>query len=309
MVSRRSFNARLLAGLLAPSLLACRTAAHNGDRRPWPQWSPHQRDALGAALQALENHVQGRLGVHLIDAASGQQAGYRSDERFLMLSSFKTLSAAYVLARHDRGEDRLDRRIAFAAADLVEWSPVTERHAGGPGLTLAELCHATLTTSDNTAANLLHASYGGPARLTHFVRSLGDDVTRHDRIEPGLNLPHPTEPLDTTTPRAMSATLCTLLFGDALSPASRRLLQAWLEANTTGGKRLRAGLPPDWQVGEKTGTATRVGANDAGFVRPPGGTPLLVSVYLDSTAASAAARDDTLAAVGRLLPGLLRQTP
>ena len=97
-----------------------------------------------------------------------------------------------------------------------------------------------------------------------------------------------------------------MIGGDALSPASRQQLQAWLIANTTGGKRLRAGLPPDWQVGEKTGTATRVGANDAGFARPPHGTPVLISAYLQTTRIAPAQRDEILATVGRLAAELVQ---
>ena len=44
-----------------------------------------------------------------------------------------------------------------------------------------------MIVSDNTAGNLLLASLGGPAGLTTFARSLGDQRTRLDRIEPDLN--------------------------------------------------------------------------------------------------------------------------
>src|SRR5690606_36871112 len=113
-------------------------------------------------------------------------------------------------------------------------------------LSLAQLCEATITTSDNTAANLILRELGGPAALTDFLRSIGDGVTRLDRLEPELNEASPGEDLDTTTPRAMARTLRTLLLGDVLSPPSREQLAAWLKANTTGGRRLRAGLPSDW---------------------------------------------------------------
>ena len=294
VLTRRNFGAAALSFGVAPHL-----AAAGGT------WPALRVAAFERSLARLEQDSQGRLGVHVLDSASGQQAGHRSDQRFLMLSSFKTLAAALVLARHDRGEDRLDRPIPIQASDLIETAPVVERHVGA-SLTLAQLCEATLTTSDNAAANLILASYGGPAALTRFVRSLGDTVTRHDRTEPTLNQPDPHALLDTTSPRAMATTLRALLFGDALSPASRQQLQAWLIANTTGGKRLRAGLPPDWQVGEKTGTATRVGANDAGFARPPHGTPVLISAYLQTTRIAPAQRDEILATVGRLAAELVQ---
>ena len=49
-------------------------------------------------------------------------------------------------------------------------------------MTLAELCEAAITLSDNTAGNLLLASFGGPAGLTAFARALGDEMTRLDRV-------------------------------------------------------------------------------------------------------------------------------
>ena len=273
-----------------------------------PDWTRASWSSTHGALVDLEHQTGGRLGVQLVDPGTERTLGYRSDERFLMLSSFKTLSAAFVLARHDKGEDDLQRRIPVTSADLVPHAPVTEKAIGGPGLTLAELCHATITTSDNVAVNLLHRSYGGPGALTQFVRSLGDFVTRHDRTEPDLNEPEPTQLLDTTSPRAMGITLSRLLFGTALSEASRLQIQDWLLANTTGARRLRAGSPPRWQVGEKTGTSSRVGANDAGFMRPPGGSPVVVVAYLETTSIPMAARDDVIAEVARLAARWLQGT-
>lgn len=262
-------------------------------------WSPEHLASLTRALTTLESVSGGRLGVALLDTASGQVADYRGDERFLMLSSFKTLAAAYILARADRGQDRLTRRIPITEADLLDYAPVTRQHVGPQGMTLAQLCEATITTSDNTAVNLMLRSFGGPQALTQFIRGLGDTVTRHDRYEPDLNRPHASEPLDTTSPNAMCRTLNELLFGQTLKPASRQLLQSWLLANTTGDKRLRAGIPETWRAGEKTGTAAEVGANDAGFVQAPDRPPIVVSVYLETTDIPASERERVIAQVGR----------
>jgi beta-lactamase class A len=47
-----------------------------------------------------------------------------------------------------------------------------------------------------------------------------------------------------------------------------------------GAKRLRAGLPPSWRVGGKTGTGENGAAGDIAIVRPPNRAPILVAVYL-----------------------------
>lgn len=253
----------------------------------------------------LERRNGGRLGVAAFDSASGRRIGHRSEERFPMCSTFKFLAAAFVLARVDRGEERLDRRIVYSAEDLVTYSPVTKDHVGPAGLSVAELCEATMTLSDNTAGNLLLASFGGPAGLTAYARSLGDQTTRLDRIETALNEGLPGDPRDTTSPVAMLGSMHRLLLGDALSAASRERLIGWLIANKTGDKRLRAGMP-GWKVGDKTGTGGNGSANDIAIVWPASRAPLLVTVYYTGSTISDEARNEVIAEAGRLVAASLK---
>lgn len=259
-----------------------------------------------ARLMALERAHGGRLGVAILDVDSGRRVNHRGEQRFALCSTFKLLAAALVLARVDRGEERLDRRLAYDRDALVTYSPVTEQHVGA-GMTLAELCHAAVTVSDNTAGNLLLASFGGPPALTAFARSLGDGATRLDRIEPELNDVPPGDERDTTTPAAMLVSLRALLVGDALSATSRTRLRDWLLASSTGGRRLRAGVPADWLVGDKTGTGERGATNDVGILLPPGRGPLLVAAYYDAPDDLAGPqRDAVIAEVGRIAAGLAK---
>ena len=255
-------------------------------------------------LEELERRHGGRLGVCILDTGTGQRIGHRADERFPMCSTFKFLAAAQVLARVDRGEEKLDRRIVYSKNDLVPYSPVTEKNVGATGMTLAELCHATITVSDNTAGNLLLASFGGPAGLTAFARSLGDGVTRLDRWETELNEAIPGDPRDTTSPAAMVDDMRSLLLGDALSPGSRKQLAEWLFATTTGSKRIRGGLPTDWRAGDKTGTSDNGVTNDIAIVWPPGRAPLLVTAYYAEYAQPKEARNSVIAEVGRIAASL-----
>jgi beta-lactamase class A len=235
----------------------------------------------------------------------------RADERFPMCSTFKLLAAGAVLTRVDHGQEDLQRRVVFSASDLVPNSPGTSRHTreltGDAGMSIGELCKAALTLSDNTAANLLLASFGGPAAVTAFARSLGDGITRLDRIEPALNEAIPGDPRDTTTPNAMLGNLRELVLGEHLSAASRAQLLAWLAANQTGGSRLRAKLPQDWGVGDKTGTGERGTANDIAILWPPGGGPVLVTVYLTETDGDATRSNAAIANVGALVAESIRR--
>ncbi len=180
-------------------------------------------DDAGTALADLERRVGGRLGVAALDTASGRQAGWRSDERFPMSSTFKFLAAALVLARVDRGDwNGWIVASSIPDKDLVTYSPVTKDHVGSGGLSVAEICEAAVTLSDNTAGNLMLASFGGPPGLDRLCARLGRCATRLDRIETELNEATPGDPRDTTTPNAMLGDMQRLLVGDALSVDSRR---------------------------------------------------------------------------------------
>lgn len=251
-------------------------------------------------LAALERRHGGRLGVAMLDTGSGTQVAYRGHERFLMCSTFKLLAVAALLARVDAGKERLDRRIVFGADAVLAYAPITRAHVGAAGMRVDELCRAAITLSDNTAANLLLASMGGPGAVTAFARRLGDPVTRLDRTEPTLNDGSPGDPRDTTTPLAMLATLRMVLLGDTLSAGSRARLLAWLRACATGADKLRAGVPAGWAVGDKTGSGSHGETNDIGILFPPHRKPVLVAAYYAGPAADAATRNGVLAEVGRL---------
>ena len=253
---------------------------------------------LTAAFEQIELARGGRLGVAVLDTGSGRRAGHRQDELFPLTSTFKLLASAAILARVDAGQDSLQRRIRFSQSDLVTYSPVTETQVGGVGMTLEALCEATMVTSDNTAGNLLLGVLGGPAGLTAYVRTLDDEVTRLDRWETALNEARRGDPRDTTSPAAMLGNLRELTLGSALSATSRAQLTVWLRANRTGDRRLRAGLPPGWLAGEKTGAGENGTNNDVGLLWPPAGAaPVLVTAYLTEGVADGTVRDAALADV------------
>lgn len=262
---------------------------------------PAFADDAVSSLRELERRNGGRLGVAMLDTASGRRTAYRGDERFPMCSTFKFLAAALMLARVDRGEEKLDRRIVFAANDLVPYSPATKEHVGAGGMTVDAICAAAVTLSDNTAGNLMLASFGGPAGLTAFARALGDTVTRLDRIETALNEGTPGDPRDTTSPLAMLATMQNLVAGDVLSSESRERLIGWLVASKTGDKRLRAGMPASWRIGDKTGTGGNGSANDIAVAWPPRRAPVFVTAYYTGSTISDEARSAVIAEAGQIV--------
>jgi beta-lactamase class A len=255
---------------------------------------------LPAEFARLEETNGGRLGVAVLDTATGEHSEYHADERFPLCSTFKFLLASAVLQRVDGHQETLGRTLAIPAKPLLFNSPLSELHAGGT-MTVADLCNATLTRSDNTAANLLLETIGGPAGITRFARSIGDSVTRLDRVETSLNESLAGDPRDTTSPTAMVSDLKSVLLGDVLSRPLRKQLTLWMEANLTGLERLRAKLPAGWRAADKTGANGEHTSNDIAVLWPAGKQPIVVAAYITQCIGPESKRAAMLERIGKLV--------
>ncbi|MCZ0813424.1 MAG: class A beta-lactamase [Pseudomonadota bacterium] len=259
--------------------------------------APLRAQGVEETARATEAALGGRVGVMLRAPAAAPLAEWRADERFPVSSTFKVPLCGAVLARVDKGEDRLERVIAYGSDDLVTYSPVTEAHAG-TGMTLGDLCGATIALSDNTAGNLLLTTLGGPEGFTAFLRESGDAVTRLDRWETALNEGTPGDVRDTTTPAAMAATLERLLFGDVLSSQARGMLEGWMERNQVGDALIRTSLPEDWTIGDKTGAGGHGSRSIIAVIRGPRGDAWLAAIYLTGNDADMETRNAAIARIG-----------
>jgi beta-lactamase class A len=259
------------------------------------------KDDGAARVTAIETRIGGRIGVAALDTSNSKRMDYRADERFPMCSTFKFLAAAAVLKRVDEKQAKLDRFVSYGAKDILEYAPVTKEHLKDGGMSLGALCAAAIEQSDNTAGNLLLDAIGGPSGLTNFLRGLGDNMTRLDRKEPELNSAIPGDERDTTTPAAMCSDMRRLLLGDALSESSRHQLEGWLQHNETGGPVIRAGVPTNWIVGDKTGRCENGATNDIAIMRPPDHAPILLAIYFVGSTATANDRAAAIAEVAKIV--------
>jgi beta-lactamase class A len=273
---RRAVLGALVTFALVP-LAACGQGDSSASSSPSAEATRPSAPAkpFAGELQELERKFDARLGVYAVDTGTGREVAYNDDERFAFASTFKTLAVAAVLHRNPLSH--LDKHVTYTTADVNSISPITKDHIA-TGMTVRQLCDAAIRYSDGTAANLLVHELGGPTQLTAYLRGLGDDTSRMDHYEPELNRNRPQDPRDTTTPRAIAADYRKLVLGDALTADRRALLKDWLERNTTGAKRIRAGLPKGWTVADKTGTGDYGRANDIAIVWPPGAAPLVIAV-------------------------------
>jgi len=259
-----------------------------------------ENDAV-SRIAAIETRIGGRIGVAVLDTGNNRRIDHRASERFPMCSTFKFLAAAAVLKRVDEKKETLDRFVSYGANDILEYAPVAKEHLKDGGMKLGALCAAAIEQSDNTAGNLLLDAIGGPAGLTSFARSLGDNATRLDRKEPELNSAIPGDERDTTTPAAMCSDMQRLLLGSALSESSRHQLEEWLQHNETGALMIRAGVPKDWLIGDKTGRGSNGATNDIAIMRPPKRAPVLLAIYSVGSTAAANDRQAAIAEVAKIV--------
>jgi beta-lactamase class A len=262
--------------------------------------SGNKAEVLSKKLVEIEARLGGRLGVAVLDTGTGQEWRHRENERFPLNSTFKAFACAGLLARVDAKEETLQRKISFQKSDLVTYSPVTEKHVGA-GMTLSELCGAAMTMSDNTAANMVLKNLGGPESFTAFMRSIGDEKTRLDRWETELNEARPGDPRDTTTPAAALKSLQKLVLGKELSETSRNQLERWMIRNKVGGPLLRASLPEDWGIGDRTGAGGHGSRSVVAVIWPPNRKPVVAAIYLTETEASMEERNQAIAEIGSVL--------
>lgn len=287
MLPSRTRRTLLLAAAAAPFASACASSARSS--------TPDAE----ARLAALERSAGGRLGVFARHTGDGRQVRHRAEERFPVCSTFKVILAGAVLQRSGSTPGLLDQHIRYTRQDLVAYSPITEKHVAD-GMTVAQLCAAAIQYSDNGAANLLMHRLGGPAAVTAFARSIGDQTFRLDRWETELNTAIPGDPRDTSTPAAMAASLQALALDSALPAVQRTQLQAWLRGNTTGAARIQAAMPAGWQIGDKTGSGDYGTTNDIAVLWPPAGAPVVVAIYFTQAAPDAKWSNETIASAARI---------
>jgi beta-lactamase class A len=289
----------LITGLTAitAALAGCSVAPHPAPGTAPPSSTSAQATngtspAATEAFSQLEREYDARLGVYAIDTGTGETITHRADERFAYASTSKALLAGALLAKTSTPE--LDQVIHYTNADLVTYSPVTEKHLD-TGMPMREVIAAALQHSDNTAANLMFDQLGGPAGLSENLKTIGDTTTHVDRIEPDLNEAAPGDIRDTSTPQALGTDLRAYTLGNALPPEDRALLAGWLKGNTTGAKLIRAGVPSNWIVGDKTGAGSYGTRNDIAVIWPDSGEPIILAV-MSSKNTKDAKYDDALIA-------------
>lgn len=264
-----------------------------------------QKNQINSALEKLaklEASSGGRLGLSAVNTADNMHIDYRAAERFPFCSTGKVMVVSAILKKSEKNSAILQKKNMYTQKDvsISGYAPVTKQHIDN-GMSVAELCKAAIEYSDNTAMNLLMKIIGGPKAVTSYARSIHDDTFKLDRWEPQLNSAIPGDNRDTTTPFAMVNSLRGLAFGDYLTFAKRKMLLAWLKNNTTGNTKIRAGVPPNWLVGDKTGSGSYGTTNDIAIIWPPKNPPIVMVIFFTKDAKEATPLNEVIVAATRIV--------
>lgn len=249
-------------------------------------------------IKTIENKLGARVGASIYDVEAKELWSYKGDTRFPLMSTFKTLACSKLLAEIEKGNKSFDSSVIIKETSLISWSPVMQKNVNKK-VSLKQACSAMMIMSDNTAANIVLESIGGPNALTQFMRSIGDDVTRLDRIEPYLGEALDGDSRDTTTPNAIVKSLQVLLFGDVLSEASKKQLKQWMADNKVSDSLFRSVLPKGWSIADRSGAGGYGSRGITAIVWPEVHSPLIISVYLTQTKASFDERNKAIAEIGK----------
>ncbi len=254
---------------------------------------------LNDSIYSIEQRTLGRIGVSVLDSTD-QRWHYKGNERFPMMSTFKTLACAKMLQDSDRDILDISTMAPVKSDELIAWSPITKNMVGSL-ITIENACEATMKTSDNTAANIVLKHIGGPQGVTAFLRLTGDKVTQLDRFEPELNQAKSDDLRDTTTPNAMNKTLHHILFEDVLAQNSKKQLKEWMQGNTVSDSLLRSVLPQGWSIADRSGAGANGSRGITAAIWTDEREPLIISIYLTQTNLSMPERNQVINEIGKAI--------
>ena len=254
---------RLAGSLLLLASMTAQAAAAPLSAKQQVLW-----DRLNAAVVEVEQHLDGVLGVAILDLTSGQQLLVHPDDVFPQASSIKiaVLAELYHQAEQSAhgagGKATLKDRYVVRAADLVADSAILGGLTPGvTSLTNRDLATMMVAVSDNSATNVL-IDRVGMDNVVHLTESLGLAHTQLRRKMMDLEAAaHGRENI--STPREMMQLLEQLYRGKVIGPP---LLDDFFAVLATPKDSfIPRDLPPDLKIANKPGELEGV-RNDSGIV-------------------------------------------
>ena len=258
----------------------------------------HYDSASASELKHIEQENDVTIGVYGMNTDNGKVYKHNADERSAFASTYKAIASGILLNNMPNG--KLNKKIKINEQDIVAYSPVTEKYIGKT-MSLKSLVQASMLQSDNTANNKIINEIGGIEGFNNELKSLGDYISKPQRLEPDLNDYDPTKIADTTTPRAAATTLHKLLASKQMDKDNQALLKQVMIENETGDSLIKAGVPKEYTVGDKSGQALTYGTrNDLAFIyTDKHRKPIILAVYTKQDQKNAKPDDKIIAAAAK----------
>jgi beta-lactamase class A len=270
------------------------------------QRAPHTyATAFEVQVAALANAEEGRIGVAALDLTTGRSVSVLGNQPFPMASTSKIAIVATFLEGVDQGRYRLTDQypLMIPVPSRKFDGPVAPVRAGAM-MSAENLIERAITRSDNHATDALLAVIGGPQAVNRWLRRAGitdlhidRDIATLVRDDGAIDPARTIDTRDSATPIGMVRLLSGLYRGEWLSASSRAVLLGAMERCRTSHHRMRALLPDDARVADKTGTLYNT-ASDAGFFHTPDGHAVAVAIYVTGQGGKAS-RNTRIAAIAR----------
>lgn len=250
-------------------------------------------------FSALEEKYNSVIGVYAIDTENNKTIEYNADLRFAYCSTHKVFTVAELLRQ--KSLDELQKIKHFRAEDILSYAPITKNHVAD-GMTWEEICQAALRVSDNTAANLILEEIGGVKAFRKFLRRIGDKITFPAHNEPELNFFAPNDIRDTSTPRQMALNLKKYILGNELSNKKKKLLIDWMSNNSITDTLIKAGVPKNYSVTDKSGSGANYATrNDIAVIYTPNHKPVVIAIMTRSKNVDAQFDDALIADITKII--------
>lgn len=255
----------------------------------------YSKQNIEALIEKIEHNTEGRMGLYALNTHNKEIIAYREEELFPTQSTYKVLGAAAILSKIENTPNKLKQKIYFTTEDLI----TTDFLSGSKiedGMTINELCHSAITTSDSGAMNIIIREIGGKEKLNNFTKSLGNNILSSDNGWNKKLYSKDQNDTFTSTPKQMITSLKKIVLDNVLNRPFRDLITSYLIDSKTGENRIKAGTPNNWLVGNKTGSGSTNGTtNDIAIIWPPKHKPILIGVFYNSNKNDTQLREDVLA--------------
>jgi beta-lactamase class A len=217
---------------------------------------------LEANIQAIDQHLDGVMGLVVEDLTTGDHFFLREDEVFAQASSIKIAVLASLYLQAEQGKLKLTDLYTVQSSDLVADSDIMNGLTPGvTRVTLRDLATMMVAVSDNSAANVL-IDRVGMTNVNAMLDSLGLTHTRLRRKMMDLQAAKEGRE-NISTPREMMTLLDAIYHGKVLNKESTADFFKMLSTNKDSW--IPRDLPADLKVANKPGSLEAV-RNDSGIV-------------------------------------------